>query len=305
LPGAAATDYQRGKDHTVNPILNWLVRAYLYRVPVTEGKKQLLRLTRDRIVPKGDIVTFTTRHGFRLTANLHNPEHQRMYFYGEHDERYEINILKKSCVLEMSVGTSVPTSVFQLPLCIAHRSSGSCDCIRTASSDGRLSPAQSRVERFHNVLIVRKAVGATPATRPIYYDDAASAEGTASFLSSHAEQDFEIVQIDTLDNLNGKLPAADFIKIDVEGYQMEVLDGGREYFAQHSPMIMAELKDRDRGKMQRAQDFFADCGYTPYEFEKRSLRRCENIASSRKRNFFMAKQDSPYQTRIERLVQAC
>jgi FkbM family methyltransferase len=290
----------------VNPILNWLVRAYLYRVPVTEGKKQLLRLTRDRILPKGDIVTFTTRHGFRLTANLHNPEHQRMYFYGEHDERYEINILKKVlCTGDVCWDIGANIGFFSCLFASLIGPAGRVIAFEPLPATADFLRRNLELNGFHNVLIVRKAVGATPATRPIYYDDAASAEGTASFLSSHAEQDFEIVQIDTLDNLNGKLPPADFIKIDVEGYQMEVLDGGREYFAQHNPMIMAELKDRDRGKMQRAQDFFADYGYTPYEFEKRSLRRCENIASSRKRNFFMAKQDSPYQTRIERLVQAC
>jgi len=295
-----------GKDNTVNQILNWFVRTYLYRVPVTEGKKQLLRLTRDLILPAGDMVTFTTRHGFRMAVNLHNPEHQRMYFYGEHDERYEINNLKKIlCQGDVCWDIGANIGFFSCLFASLIGPSGRVIAFEPVPATADFLLHNVELNGFHNVVLIRKAVGATPATQPIYYGDAANAEGTASFLSSHAERHFEVVEIDTLDNLSGKLPPADFIKIDVEGYQMEVLKGGREYFSQHSPMIMAELKDRDSGKMKKAQDFFADFGYTPYEFKKHALRQCDNIVMSRKRNFLMVKQDSPYQTRIERLVQDC
>src|SRR3990172_1012897 len=73
--------------------LNTLVRSYRRHCPVTEGKQRLLGWTRDYIMPDEPAVVFRTKHGFSLQANLRNPEHQRMYFYGEHDERYEINNL--------------------------------------------------------------------------------------------------------------------------------------------------------------------------------------------------------------------
>src|SRR5258705_5200086 len=75
--------------------LNRLVRSYLAHFPVTEGKKALLRLTRNSIRPADADQVAATKHGFRLRLNLTNPEHERIYFYGEHDERYETALLNE------------------------------------------------------------------------------------------------------------------------------------------------------------------------------------------------------------------
>jgi len=51
-----------------------------------------------------------------------------------------------------------------------------------------------------------------------------------------------VVNINTLDNLN--LPLADFIKIDVEGYELAVLQGGKHYICASYPVIVMELTDK-------------------------------------------------------------
>ena len=55
--------------------LNRLVRSYLAHFPVTEGKKAVLRLTRNFIRPADADQVAATKHGFRLRLNLANPEH--------------------------------------------------------------------------------------------------------------------------------------------------------------------------------------------------------------------------------------
>lgn len=47
------------------------------------------------------------------------------------------------------------------------------------------------------------------------------------------------VAVETLDTLN--LPAPDFIKIDVEGYEWEVLQGAREIISRHKPICFIEI----------------------------------------------------------------
>jgi FkbM family methyltransferase len=50
------------------------------------------------------------------------------------------------------------------------------------------------------------------------------------------------VSITLLDSLN--LPPADFIKIDVEGFELEVLQGGKQYIQSSYPLIVMEQEDK-------------------------------------------------------------
>ncbi|MCY4568767.1 MAG: FkbM family methyltransferase, partial [Candidatus Poribacteria bacterium] len=79
----------------MNPQLNYLVRSYLRWCPITDGKRLLLNLTRDLITPEDPIAIFDSKYQFRLKANLANPEHQYLYFYGTHDERHVVTKLLK------------------------------------------------------------------------------------------------------------------------------------------------------------------------------------------------------------------
>src|SRR5712691_10532515 len=113
------------------PLLNRWVRGYLAHFPITEGKQALLRATRGLITPADPRQTIRTRHGFSLALNLDNPEHQRIYFYGEHDERYQTALVKPlirpgmtcwdiganigyySCLLGLAVGAAGRVIAFE------------------------------------------------------------------------------------------------------------------------------------------------------------------------------------------------
>ena len=100
----------------------------------------------------------------------------------------------------------------------------------------------------------------------------------------------ERVTLDTIDNLISELPTPDFIKVDVEGYQLEVLRGAEYCLKIHAPLLMAEL--RDVGETNRAifgeiEDYVADLGYQLYEIRKHSIRQCDGLSDTAKRNFFL------------------
>jgi methyltransferase FkbM-like protein len=69
----------------------------------------------------------------------------------------------------------------------------------------------------------------------------------------------ETVHITSLDieNAKRKWVSPDFIKIDAEGEEERILKGGREFFAQHSPLIMFEIKAGDAVNKEFAAAFLA------------------------------------------------
>ena len=286
----------------MNPQLNYLVRSYLRWCPITDGKSFLLRLTKDWITPEDQIAVFETKYQFQLKANLANPEHQYLYFYGTHDERYIITKLLRiiepgdicwdiganigfyTCLLASQVGDTGAVVAFE----------------PAARTCGYLHENVS-LNRFTNVTVVNKGIGDKPEQRHLYYSEAGLAEGTASLKYTDRRTTSERVTLDTIDNIFRELSAPDFVKIDVEGYQLEVLKGGEYYLRTHAPLLMAELKDvgeTNRSAFKEIEDYISDLGYQLYEIEKHSIRRCEKLSDTTRRNFFLVKEQSRAFSRI-------
>ena len=286
----------------MNLPLNYLIRNYLRWCPITDGKRLLLNLTRDSITPEDPITVFESKYGFRLKANLENPEHQYLYFYGTHDERHVVTKLLKiiqpgdvcwdiganigfyTCLLASQVGDAGTVVAFEP----ARRT---CGYLHENVS----------LNRFTNVTVVNKGLSDRVEQRHLYYSEAGLAEGTASLKYANGRTVSERVTLDTIDNLTRELPVPDFIKIDVEGYQLEVLRGGEHCLKTHAPLLMAELKDvgeTNQTMFGEIENYVADLGYQLYEIKRYSIRRCKKLSDSPKRNFFLVKAHSRAFSRI-------
>lgn len=277
-------------------ISNQLVRSYLRGCPITEGKSLLLNLARDWIIPKDPIVIFETKYPFRLKANLVNPEHQYLYFYGTHDERYIVTKLLKiirSGDICWDIGANI--GFYTCLLASQVENSGTVVAFEPAARTCGYLHENVSLNQFTNVTIVNKGLGDKRERRQLHYSEASLAEGTASLKYANGRVGSERVTLDTIDNLIGELPAPDFIKIDVEGYQLEVLRGAEHFLKTHAPLLMAELKDvgeTNRALFAEIENYVADLGYRFYEIKKYSIRRCEKLSDTEKRNFFLVKEDS-------------
>ena len=74
----------------------------------------------------------------------------------------------------------------------------------------------------------------------------------------------ETVSMDTLDRYcerQGVVP--DFIKVDVEGNELNVFKGGEAVLRKHKPAILVEIEERHIGREQMEETFkwLEDCGY--------------------------------------------
>jgi FkbM family methyltransferase len=75
-----------------------------------------------------------------------------------------------------------------------------------------------------------------------------------------SQQEFETVDIVTVDSL--ELERLDFFKIDVEGMELKVLDGGRETITKHRPYFWIEFYNVDRAELKA---WFDGMDYTIYQ----------------------------------------
>ena len=286
----------------MNRQLNRLVRGYLRWCPITDGKSLLLNLTRDWITPEDPITTFETKYRFQLKANLANPEHQYLYFYGTHDERYIVTKLLKMIKpgdICWDIGANI--GFYTCLLASQVGDSGAVVAFEPASRTYGYLHENVSLNRFTNTTLINKGIGDRVEQRNLHYSEAGLAEGTASLKYTNERTAAERVTLDTIDNLFRELPAPNFVKIDVEGYQLEVLRGGEHCLKTHAPLLMAELKDvgeTNRDIYAEIEAYVTDLGYQLYEIRKHSIRRCNTLSDTTQRNFFLVKEHSRAFSRI-------
>lgn len=81
-----------------------------------------------------------------------------------------------------------------------------------------------------------------------------------SVLDKHSEIDTLQVSKSTLDSLCDK--RISFVKVDVEGHEIDVLQGGRKLISEQQPVFLVEAEERHReGAVQQVKEFFEKYNY--------------------------------------------
>jgi FkbM family methyltransferase len=99
-----------------------------------------------------------------------------------------------------------------------------------------------------NVEVEGAALGASAGETTLYQDTATTR--TSSLLPDAWQPDRDArgtatIRVDTLDAWLPKVTRADFVKIDTEGFESDVLRGGREFIARFGPAILVEAHERN------------------------------------------------------------
>jgi FkbM family methyltransferase len=90
-----------------------------------------------------------------------------------------------------------------------------------------------------NIKTLKMGLGSQQTEMPIYFSRACP----SMIKTDQNDQNFEVVPVNTLDNVLNELsiPNVKMIKIDVEGFELEVLQGGSKLFSnQNAPIICIE-----------------------------------------------------------------
>jgi FkbM family methyltransferase len=94
--------------------------------------------------------------------------------------------------------------------------------------------ANVRLNGVTNVSVIRAAAGRSAGRRRF-------SPGGGSGIGHLADEGELAVEATTIDDLSGSLGSPDLIKVDVEGGELEVLEGARETLAQRKTVLVVEL----------------------------------------------------------------
>lgn len=89
------------------------------------------------------------------------------------------------------------------------------------------------------------------------------------------------VSIDSLE-----LERLDFIKIDVEGFEEEVLAGAKNTLINHKPIILCEIEERhNKGGLLRISELLKKIGYDGFYFKKGVLKNLKDFSLQEDQNY--------------------
>ena len=134
------------------------------------------------------------------------------------------------------------------------------------------------IKRFNlaNVISVKKGLGAKEERKeivmPLQYTILAYVSDKNAKKSD--KDSTEEIEITTLDNFvkRNKIKRIDFIKCDVEGFELEVFKGAKKTIQKFKPIILVEIEERHTQKYeinpQQVYNFFRKLGYNCYSVKK-------------------------------------
>ncbi len=152
--------------------------------------------------------------------------------------------------------------------------------------------------KLQNVIPVKKGLGEKEEIKeivmPMHYTIIAYISDKNS--KKNKEDESEEIEITTLDNFvkRNKIKNVNFIKCDVEGFELSVFNGARKTLKRFKPLVFVEIEERHTEKYginpQQVLDFFKKLGYKSYSIKKDKIEKIDKIIPEKPLYIFSKKE---------------
>lgn len=270
-----------------------LFRWYLRKFPLRDGKARLYGRLKDLLRPPATPVTITLDRGFSLSLDLDDPEQNRLYFYGEYDERREADLISR--VLDpgevfWDVGANIGFFTLLAAARLGH--TGLVVALEPAPAAWQQLNHNLSLNPYRNIVPLPIAASDREGTATLYFTPQ-GADGGANLYGALPRQSGSVpvptLPLDLLREREG-LPYPHFLKVDVEGAEYATLRGARDILTSGRPLLLVELKDE---RMQAGgwtgeelANYLREFGYRPAGLHRGRWRALSEVREAKGRNIF-------------------
>jgi FkbM family methyltransferase len=243
--------------------LTWPIRWYWAHSERQLGKQLVVDRLLKRLLPAPPAGFETTLPGGGRLFLHHRADIGLVVLLSGSFEQLEVECactLARAGTAAIDVGANV--GLFTVPLALAVGEAGRVLAIEPSPENLEQLAHNLRLNELENVVVHDIALAAEPGEVLLRLGVDPAFHSTTAVVKSRAGEDGVVVRADTLDSVwsNAGEPEVSFLKIDTEGGELEILEGGTQLLEAWRPPILVEAKERDR--VRELDDFLGGRGYS-------------------------------------------
>ncbi len=180
--------------------------------------------------------------GVKLQLDIHDYVSHYLYFqFLDQSHQTLMSLVKKDAVV-LDIGTNYGTTILQFAQLVGE--AGFCFGFEPDPINFRICQENLKLNPFKNIHVDNCGLGHEAGTFELVVDTASNRGGNRIGIDSTGKETHQVSVVLLDDWVKSKqLTRIDLMKIDVEGYEMNVLKGAKEMLQQFKPILFIELDD--------------------------------------------------------------
>ncbi|MEW6388160.1 MAG: FkbM family methyltransferase [Thermodesulfobacteriota bacterium] len=268
-------------------------RWYLSKFPLRDGKAYFYEFWHSRLMPAARYVTARLDPGFIMKLDLNDPEQRKIYFYGHYHERYEARLIRQVLAAQdtfWDIGAHI--GYFTLLAAQALHPQGKVAAFEPAKEAYARLEDNIALNPFNNVSAYNLAVSQKEGEARLYLTGDIADSSANLFNPKDDQTREEVVRTVALDQFSREQPWArpDFLKIDVEGAELAVLQGAEKTLRDFLPLLLIEMEEKNLRAVglskEAIQDFLRHFGYQAAFLHKGRWYATQEVSRAPGRNLF-------------------
>jgi FkbM family methyltransferase len=268
-------------------------RWYLSKFPWRDGKAYFYESLHSLLTPAERYVTAGLDPGFTMKLDLNDPEQRKIYFYGHYHERYEARLIRQTLEPQdtfWDIGAHI--GYFSLLAAQALHPGGQVAAFEPAKEAYARLKDNISLNPYQNISIYNLAVSHSEGEARLFLAGD-MADSSANLYNPKEDQTREeIVRTVALDQFSREMPWArpDFLKIDVEGAELAVLQGAAKTIGDFLPLLLMEMEEKNLRAVGLTKgdirDFLNNFGYQAAFLYKGRWYEAKELSRAPGRNLF-------------------